>query len=125
LKVAVTAAVVATEQGPVPEQAPLHPAKTEPAAGVAVRLTVEKNDPLHVAPQLMLTGDDTTVPAPVPALLTLTTNLVGVASKLALTLRAALMVTEQGPVPEHTPLQPVNVEPDAAVAVRTTTVDDV
>jgi hypothetical protein len=45
--------------------------------------------------------------------------------KLALTLRAALIVTEQGPVPEHTPLQPVNVEPEVAVAVRTTTVDDV
>jgi hypothetical protein len=34
------------------------------------------------------------------------------------------MVTEQGAVPEHTPLQPVNVEPEAAVAVRTTTVEE-
>jgi hypothetical protein len=127
LKVAVTAAVVATEHGPVPVQAPLQPAKTEPEAGVAVRRTVvlEENEPLHVGPQSMLTGDETTVPAPVPALLTLTMYFVAATLKLALTLRAALMVTEQGPVPEQTSLQPVNVEPDAAVAVRTTTVEDV
>jgi hypothetical protein len=126
LNVAVTAAFVATEHGPVPAQAPLQPAKVEPAAGVAVRVTVEleRNEALQVGPQSMLAGDDTTVPAPVPALLTLTTNLVETALKLALTLRAALMVTEQGPVPEHTPLQPVKVEPDAAVAVRTTTVEE-
>jgi hypothetical protein len=41
LKVAVTlrAAVMATVQVPVPVQAPLQPAKTEPAAGLAVRVT--------------------------------------------------------------------------------------
>jgi len=51
---------------------------------------------------------------------------------LALTLRAALMVTEQDPVPgpvlgavpEQAPLQPVNVEPEAAVAVSTTVVEE-
>jgi hypothetical protein len=41
LNVAVTevAALTATPQLPVPEQAPLQPAKDEPAAGVAVSVT--------------------------------------------------------------------------------------
>ncbi len=34
------AALTVTAQVPVPEQAPLQPAKVEPAAGVAVRVTV-------------------------------------------------------------------------------------
>jgi hypothetical protein len=74
LNVAVTAraALIATEQAPVPEQAPLHPAKVEPVAGVGVRVTVavEANEAVHVAPQLIPVGEETTVPVPVPALVT-------------------------------------------------------
>ena len=40
----------------------------------------------------------------------------------ALTDLAALMLTTQLPVPVHAPLQPVNVEPAAAVAVSVTDV---
>ncbi len=53
LKVAVTVAVWGNEQGPVPAQSPLHPAKTDPGSGAAVRVTVLpwENRPLQVAPQ--------------------------------------------------------------------------
>ena len=44
-------------------------------------------------------------------------------AKVAVTVRAALIVTLQEPVPEQPPpLQPVNVEPAAGVAVRMTAV---
>jgi hypothetical protein len=45
--------------------------------------------------------------------------------KVAVTLRAELIVTVQVPVPLHAPLQPANVEPDAAAGVRVTAVPDV
>jgi hypothetical protein len=42
--------------------------------------------------------------------------------KVAVTVRAALIVTVQLPVPLHEPLQPANVEPAAALAVSVTCV---
>ena len=41
--------------------------------------------------------------------------------ELAVTLRAALIVTVQVPVPEQAPDQPAKREPEAAAAVRATT----
>ena len=72
LAVAVLAALIVTEQAPVPVQAPLQPANVEPLAGVAVRPTIapEEYEAVHVAPQLMPEGDEITVPVPVPARLT-------------------------------------------------------
>jgi len=58
------------------------------------------------------------VPVPVPALVKVRAKVGSV--KVAVTDLAALMVTMQEPVPVHAPLQPVNVEPTAAVAVRVT-----
>jgi len=74
LKVAVTVAFWVSEQGPVPAQSPLHPAKTDPGSGVAVRGTRLPwgNCPLHVARQSIPAGLDITVPVPAPALLTVT-----------------------------------------------------
>ena len=64
-----------------------------------------------------------TVPVPVPLRETVSGNCVtGVVVNAASTLAAAFRVTLQLPVPEHAPVQPVNVEPEAAVAVRDTTV---
>jgi len=71
LNVAVTdwAAVIETVQVPVPVQAPLQPAKVEPLAAAAVRVTEVPlaKLALHVLPQLMPVGDEVTVPVPVPA----------------------------------------------------------
>ena len=69
MKVAVTAwfELIVTVQVPVPEHAPDHPAKAEPAFGVAVSVTtvpvakLRQPDP-HEVPA----GEEPTVPPPVP-----------------------------------------------------------
>src|SRR5439155_18601821 len=90
-KVAVT--VVAAESVithvPVPEQPPpLQPVKAEPAAGLALRVTTAPLAKLavHVAPQVMPDGALVTVPAPVPALETVSAKL---GAKVAVTVVAA------------------------------------
>src|SRR5262252_506471 len=74
LKVAVTdcAAVIETVQVPVPVQAPLQPAKVEPLAAAAVRVTEVPlaKLALQVLPQLTPVGEEVTVPLPEPALVT-------------------------------------------------------
>src|SRR6266498_3361479 len=70
LKVAVTSAVAATEHvAVVPVQAPLHPAKPNPVAGLAVKVTCGTfvNVPEHVPGQLIPAGLLVTVPVPAPA----------------------------------------------------------
>src|SRR5207245_4243333 len=125
VKVAVTvvAAESVTVQAPGPVQpAPLQPPKVEPAAGAAVSVTAVPLAKLaaQVAPQLMPAGLLVTVPAPAPALETVSTR-AGV--KVAVTVVAAESVTVQAPVPEQPPpLQPVKVEPAAGTAVSVTAV---
>src|SRR5437867_1164460 len=72
VNVAVTAEAVVrvTVQGPVPVQVPLQPVKTDPVAGVAVRVTTVPLTKLaaQVAPQSTPVGVLVTVPAPAPAL---------------------------------------------------------
>ena len=121
-KVAVTevAALTVTAQVPVPEQAPLQPAKVEPAAGVAVRVTAVPGVSTceQVAPQEMPAGALVTVPVPVP--LFVTDSVMGTSVNVAVTEVAALTVTLHAPVPEQAPLQPAKVEPASGVAVRVT-----
>jgi hypothetical protein len=73
--VTVVAAVTVTTHEPVPEQPPLQPANTLPAAGVAVSVTTAPAPKVaeHTLPQLMPAGPDT-VPVPVPARPTVRTN---------------------------------------------------
>jgi hypothetical protein len=126
VKVAVTvvAAVTDTVQVLVPEHTPPdHPEKVAPVPGVAVRTTLVPyaNEVAQVAPQLMPVGVDVTLPLPVPARLMVRTFCAR--AKFAVTLVAELTDTVHVPVPEQPPPdQPVNREPDAAVAVSTTLV---
>src|SRR4030095_2026552 len=100
-KIAVTAraALIVTLQAPVPVQAPLQPAKVEPVAGAAVRLTAAPlvNEAEQVAPQEMPAGVLVTVPLPVPDLVTVSAK--DGKMKVAVTEVAALTATAQGPVP--------------------------
>ena len=77
-----------------------------------------------MAPQEMPAGALMTVPLPVPTLLTVSAKVWTV--KVAVTERAALMLTEQeAAVPVHAPVQPLKVEPAAGVAVKVTAVPPV
>jgi hypothetical protein len=120
LNVAVTvvAAFTVTAQAPVPLHAPLQPAKTEPAVAVAVSVNgvPGATDSEQSDPHEMPAGALVTVPAPVPLLVTV--SVTGLRLNVAVTVVAALTVTAQVPVPLQAPLQPANVEPAAALAVR-------
>ena len=81
-KVAVTdtVALIVTLQGPVPEQAPLQPAKVEPEAGEAVSVTVApgSNTVEHTLGQSIPEGLVVTVPVPLPDSATVSAKLVDV-----------------------------------------------
>ncbi len=126
LNVAVTAlaADMVTLHVPVPVQAPLHPAKVDPAAAVSVSVTTVPllKFALQVLGQLIPAGLLLTVPVPVPANVTESAKVVTDVLKVAVTALAALMVTLQVPVPLQAPLQPAKVDPADAVAVKVTSV---
>jgi hypothetical protein len=109
----------------VPLHAPLQPVNVDPVAAAAVSVT---EVPLaycaeQVAPQSMPDGELVAVPDPVPALVTVRVCGGGGTSNVAVTERAWSIVTTHVPVPlQPPPLQPLNVEPPAAVAVSVTTV---
>jgi hypothetical protein len=128
LNVAVTAsaAVIVTEQPPVPVQpAPLHPANVDPSAATAVSATTA---PLvkfaeQVSGQMIPAGTLVPVPAPVPASVTVSANVLFLAVKLAITAALAVMVNVQVPVPSQSaPPHPANVELAFGAAVSVTAV---
>jgi hypothetical protein len=118
--VTVPAALMATLQDGAAPQGADQPRNDEPAAGVAVSVTVlpYAKLALQVAPQLMPAGTDVTVPAPVGLE---TTVRVGVALKLAVTVAGALNATEVvAALPEALPPQVANALPAPGIAVRVT-----
>ena len=113
------AAFIVTD--PVAHPVPLHPAKVEPVAALADKVTAV---PLlkvveQVLPQLMPAGELVTVPLPVPTLTTERPK-VWVDWRLNVAVQdvAAFIVTE--PVAHPVPLQPAKVEPAAALADKVT-----
>src|SRR5690348_3137269 len=103
-------------QGPVPEQAPLQPVKTEPAPGVAARLTCvpEVKAAEQDAPQLIPDGELETVPELVPVFVTDSVNW---RMNTAVTVVFEFMRTAHGEVPTQAdPVQPAKTEPAAGVA---------
>src|SRR5438445_7949167 len=108
-KVAVTAcaALIVTLQAPVPVQLPLQPVKVEPAAGAAVKVTAVPlvNEAEQVAPQEIPAGELVTVPLPPPALVTVSVEDDG--TPLAVTDRAAVIVSALEPAAvQDPPVQP-------------------
>ena len=122
LATTVVAAVIVNVHVPVPSHGPApHPVNVDPAAAVGVNVICVPLAKLleHVAPQLIPAGLLVTVPVPVPVLLTVKVKLLVPRAKLAVTVVAAVIVTTQVLVPvQPPPLQPVNVEPAAGVAVN-------
>jgi hypothetical protein len=126
LKVAVTVVFVfkfRVQVVPLPVHPPLQPTKPDRRPGVAVNVTVPPSKVAeHVPEQLLMpAGLDDTVPRPRPPWVTVRVNCCRV--KVALTAVVEFTGTLHVPVPEHPPpLQPLNVDPAAALAVRVTTV---
>src|SRR4029077_10762875 len=105
---------------PVPEQAPVQPAKVEPVFATAVSCTgVPMLKPaVQVVPQLIPVGLLVTVPIPVPV--SVTVRVAPVRSKTAVTDSTEFISTWHDPVPEQAPVQPAKVEPVFATAVSCT-----
>ena len=125
VKVAVTltAEFKVRTQDPVPlHSPPLQPSNTDPAAGVAVRVTVvpPANDAAHsllLALQLMPAGLLVTWPPPLPFSITVRVSVV----KVAVMLVSAVKTTTQVPVPVHSPpLHPAKLDLAAGKAARVT-----
>jgi hypothetical protein len=105
---------------PVPVHAPPQPVNVEPVAGVAVRVTEvpAAYEALQVPPQSIPLGEEETVPVPVPFFVAARVYEVGVLTpNVAVRVVLALTTRAQVPVPVQAPLQPVNVEPEAGVAL--------
>src|SRR5207302_1150021 len=114
-----------SEQAPVPGQAaPLHPANVEPAAGVAVKVTVVPLAKLALHVILgQLIPDGLLVTEPFPARATFSSNGYVTRLNVAVTDCAAVIFMLHVPVPEQAaPLHPAKVAPAAAVAVKVTVV---
>jgi len=124
LAVTVRFALICTmHEAPELESQPLQLEKTEPAVGVAVRVTLVpfENEAEQVPPQLMPLP--LTVPAPFPAFWTVSVGFVGAPANAAETVRLAFIATVQlVPVAESQPIQPAKVEPASGEAVRMTDV---
>ena len=123
LNVALTdcAPLITTVQLPVPPHPPpLHPTKAKPAAGAADSVTLVPLLKLALQVGGQLIPPELLVTVPDPA--TVTVNGKVTTPNVAVTAVAAFIVTMQLPVPEHAPLHPAKLVPDAGVAVSVTIV---
>jgi hypothetical protein len=120
------ASIVTTQVVEALAHAPPQPPNVLFWPGVAVSVTVvpDTSEAEHVPGQSMPPTLDVTDPVPVPPVVTVSVKLGGSGgSNVAVTLRAALIVTVQLPVPEQPlPLHPAKVLPFVGVAVSVTAV---
>ena len=107
------------QEADVPPQAPDHPTNLAPDVGVSVSLTDVPLGKLalQVNPQLMPVRLLLIVPAPVPALCTVSGTRGLVELNVAVADVLAVKLTVHVDVPLQTPDHPANAEPDAGVAV--------
>ena len=128
LAVMVWSALEVNVQVPVPKQPPpLHPAKFDPEAAVAVSVTEVPSG--KVATQFMVgvfgtsqsipAGLLATMPLPEPAIIAISC---GSRKNVAVTCLSETMSRMQGPVPVHAPLHPVKCAPGGTTALRVTEV---
>jgi hypothetical protein len=117
---------IVTVHVPVPEQAPPQPAKLEPAEAAAFRVTTapEAKVAEQTEPQLIAVEPEVvTVPLPLPVVLTNRAFvMLDSGAKVAVTNWALTIDTIHDPVPVQYPLQPMNPDPDAGIAVSVTEV---
>src|SRR5262245_7535046 len=112
-----------THVGTAPLQpAPLQLVNVAPFVPAAVRVTVVPvaKSAAQLGGQEIPLGSLMTVPVPVPPRVTVSRPVETATLKRAMTI--ALPVKVQLPVPEQSPLQPENTEPDAAGALSDTVV---
>lgn len=117
----VCAEFMVTLQVPVPEQPPPdQPMNVEPELGTAVRVTIWpiENGAVQVDWQEIPAGLLDTVPVPFPASPMLSWG--PLLLNVAVTVWLAVMLSTHVLVPEQSPLQPVNEEPECGVAVSVT-----
>jgi hypothetical protein len=118
------AAVIGMVQAPVPVQAaPAQPVNMDMESGTAESVTLEaaSNTAEQVAPQSIPSGDDVTVPSPVPVLVTSRAYWIFVNE--AVTVLAAVIVTVQVvPVEDVHPVQPTNVDVGSGAGMSVTLV---
>jgi hypothetical protein len=113
--------IVTLQVAPLTLSQPVQLAKLEPVAGTAVSVTGVPYGRLavHAAPQSIDPPAPVTVPAPAPAFTTVSAWPFN-ANAAATTVSASIVTLQVPPVTVSHPVQPVKVEPVAAVAVRAT-----
>jgi hypothetical protein len=118
--------IVTVQVGEVPAQAPAHPARTDPAAGDAVSVTLvpDAKPAVQVDPQLIPVGLEDTVPVPAPPFVT--DSWYDEADELNTApaeVAAYVLKVHVDAVPVQAPVQPEKVLPAAATADSVTEVD--
>src|SRR5262245_44171686 len=103
---------------PVPEQAPVQPAKVEPVFAAAVSCTTvpRLKSAVQIVPQFIPVGLLVTIPIPVPV--SAIVRVATLRSKPAVTDTTAFISTWHDPVPEQAPVQPINFESASGAAVN-------
>jgi hypothetical protein len=124
VKVAVQVLATSIVTTPVLQPVPVQPAKVEPVAGVAVKVTSTPlvNEAEQVLPQLIPAGLLVTVPVPLPVFVIDKRKLWAATWGLNVAVQVLAISIVTTPVLQPVPVQPAKVEPEAGAAVSVTSV---